>query len=103
MLAAEEAQIIPFLPSVLNQLFRLLASKKSSKDIKSNCVKSLVHIVKVCHSDQKEDLLAQYIKVCVIELLYFAFNTMVVFSISLSRNHGVMPQVQPFMKSWLQA
>ena len=64
LFAADDRALIQFLPTMINQLFRLLASKNSSRDVKANCVKSLVHIVTVCHkSENHKDLLKQYVKV----------------------------------------
>ncbi|XP_077970747.1 dedicator of cytokinesis protein 9-like isoform X3 [Styela clava] len=63
LLAADDKPLIQFLPTMLNQLLKLLASPKSTREVKSNCIKSLVHIVTICHkSENHKDLLKQYIK-----------------------------------------
>ena len=54
--------VINFLPTVFNQLLRLL-SVTTSEDVALNSVRVLVHCVKEVHNVQRDDILRTYVKV----------------------------------------
>ncbi|KAK6167208.1 hypothetical protein SNE40_021299 [Patella caerulea] len=61
LLAVEVSTYIQFLPTLLNQLFHLLA-KTTSEDVSINAVRVLIHIISEIHEADKLELLDRYVK-----------------------------------------
>ncbi|XP_046338287.2 dedicator of cytokinesis protein 9-like isoform X11 [Haliotis rufescens] len=61
LLAVEVSVYIQFLPTLLNQLFHLLA-RTANEDVGINAVRVLIHVVSEVHDNSKEELLQKYVK-----------------------------------------
>ncbi|ESP01696.1 hypothetical protein LOTGIDRAFT_172449 [Lottia gigantea] len=61
LLAVEVSTYVQFLPTLLNQLFHLLA-KTSSDDVAINAVRVLIHVISEVHDADKLELLDKYVK-----------------------------------------
>lgn len=67
--AVDATTMIQFLPTLLNQLLRLLMSS-GNEEVAVNAIRVLVHVIHELTFAGKEDALQTYVKVCVRSFLF---------------------------------